>query len=159
MISKTTRVVEEVSAHKDVSEREQKVRDTVRRQDVEVTPVGASRVGEYDNEFRRDFETRYAGQGYKYENYQPAYQYGSTCALDERYRNRDWTTIEPEVRRDWEARRIGPWEKVQRLHPLRLGSRPGQEGCVNWFKANRDGPPGPSPCDGCPQPDKDFPGR
>ena len=102
-----------VPVHKDVSEREQKVRDTVRKQDVEVTPVGGSRVGEYDTEFRRDFETRYAGQGYKYETYQSAYQYGSTCAMNERFRNRDWTTIEPQVRRDWEARGVGPWEKFK----------------------------------------------
>jgi len=111
VVSKSTRVVEEVSATKQVSQREQKVRDTVRKQEVEVTPVGSTNV--HDNDYPRDFETRYVGQGYRYADYEPAYQYGSTCAMDERYRNREWHVIEPEVRRDWEARGVGPWEKFK----------------------------------------------
>jgi stress response protein YsnF len=111
VVSKTTRVVEEVSATKEISQREQKVRDTVRKQDVEVTPVGSTNV--QDNDYRRDFETRYVGQGYRYADYEPAYQYGSTCATDDRYRNRDWQAIEPDVRRDWETRGVGPWEKFK----------------------------------------------
>jgi hypothetical protein len=76
--------------------------------------MGRSETGrsmaDYDSEYRRDFETRYTGRGYRYEQYAPAYQYGATCATDARYQNRDWQAIEPDVRRDWEDRGSGRWE-------------------------------------------------
>jgi hypothetical protein len=67
-------------------------------------------VSEYDTEYRSDFDRRYTGRGYRYEQYAPAYQFGATCATDTRYQSRDWQSIEPEVRRDWENRGSGRWE-------------------------------------------------
>jgi hypothetical protein len=39
---------------------------------------------------------------YKY--YEPAYRYGYDLALGYRYRNRGWSALEPDARRDWERR-------------------------------------------------------
>jgi len=75
-------------------------------------PRGTS-VSEYDSEYRRDFETRYRGRGYNYELYAPAYEFGAACAREGRYADRDWASIEPEVRRDWEARGSGTWENFK----------------------------------------------
>jgi hypothetical protein len=65
----------------------------------------------YDVDYRRHFDSRYAGLGYQYELYVPAYQFGAVCANDRRFRKSDWQTVEPELRLDWEARGDrGPWE-------------------------------------------------
>jgi len=57
-----------------------------------------------DDYFRKDYERQYAGRGYGYEYYQPAYRYGHELANDERYRGRDWYDIETRARHDWAER-------------------------------------------------------
>jgi hypothetical protein len=65
-----------------------------------------------DMDYRSHWQTSYAAQGGRYEDYEPAYRYGST--LSERYSGRDWSDIEPQVRADWEATHAGsPWEKTK----------------------------------------------
>lgn len=76
--------------------------------------AGSSRTAiDYDDDFRRDFETRYQTRGYSYEQYEPAYRFGSTWAQDERYRDRDWSALENDARRDWESRNQGRWEDAK----------------------------------------------
>jgi len=70
-------------------------------------------VSDYDADYRRDFDTRYVGTADRYEDYAPAYQFGATCATETRYKNREWEAIEPEVRRDWETRGTGAWERFK----------------------------------------------
>jgi hypothetical protein len=65
---------------------------------------------EYDTDYRTHYETRYAARGFSYDNYAPAYDLGRRYGQDEQYRSRDWTDIEPDARRDWEARGRGAWE-------------------------------------------------
>ena len=46
--------------------------------------------------------------------YAPAYQYGSTVGGDARYSGRDWSAIEPDIRRDWETSHRGSaWENFK----------------------------------------------
>jgi uncharacterized protein (TIGR02271 family) len=125
VISKEARVVEEVHIHKDVEEHTERVRDTARRTEVEVEEInqsdrGRSRTGNgygtydmYDPDFRTHFQTAYATSGAGFEVYQPAYRYGYTLATDDRYRDRNWREIEPEVRRAWETRNQGTWENFK----------------------------------------------
>jgi uncharacterized membrane protein len=40
-------------------------------------------------------------------------EYTDTIARDRRYEGRDWTSIENDVRSDWESRRPGTWERVK----------------------------------------------
>jgi len=110
VITKRARVVEEVSIGKETTERTETVHDKVRRTDVKVEKLGAEgrgaegrgrNTGDYDTEFRRDFETRYAPQGGKYESYAPAYQYGYTMAGDQRYANKSWGDIESNLKTDY----------------------------------------------------------
>ena len=77
--------------------------------------AGSSRAyGEYDEDWRSDFNTRYANRGDTYERYEPAYRFGRTWAQDENYQGRDWSTVEPAARRDWESRGAGgKWEEVK----------------------------------------------
>jgi uncharacterized protein (TIGR02271 family) len=118
IIAKEARVVEEIHVHKDVEERTEKVRDTVRRTEVDVEQVGKTgRTGSgyatyevYDPDFRTHFKTNYSRLGGNFERYQPAYRYGYTLATDERYRGRNWHEIEPEVHRAWNSQNQGTWE-------------------------------------------------
>ncbi|MET0962008.1 MAG: hypothetical protein ABWY05_04215 [Noviherbaspirillum sp.] len=59
---------------------------------------------DYDDEFRSDWNTRYASTGGSYDDYAPAYRYGSTLGADSRYRDRPWDDIEPAARGDWQSR-------------------------------------------------------
>ena len=113
VVSKSARVVEEVVVGKDVKERDEKVRDTVRRPDVDVQPLGAG--GSMDSEgFRQHWQTSYASQGGRYEDYEPAYRFGSELRGNQAYSGRNWNEVEPEARRDWEARHAGsPWERAK----------------------------------------------
>lgn len=111
VVSKETRVVEEVRISKDATERTETVRDTVRRTEVNVenldrTAAGrpASSTANYDDDFRRDFETRYASTGGNYEEYAPAYQYGYQAASDPRYQGRNWDEVESDLHSDYGRR-------------------------------------------------------
>jgi uncharacterized protein (TIGR02271 family) len=118
---KQARVVEEVVINKDVTERTETVRDTVRRTEVEVEPVGAEATREargfetYETDFRQHYTTTFAsgGQGQAYERWAPGYRYGYELARDPRYAGRDWTALEPEARRGWEAQQKGTWEEFK----------------------------------------------
>lgn len=102
VVSKEARVVEEVVISKEVGERTETVHDTVRRKDIEIE--------ELEPDFQRDYQTRFADRDSTYEQIRPAYRYGYNLATHDYYRGRDWCDIEPEARRDWEARNPGTWD-------------------------------------------------
>jgi uncharacterized protein (TIGR02271 family) len=116
---KQARVVEEVVVRKDVEEHTETVRDTVRRTEVEVEPVGAEATREargfetYETDFRQHYTTAASSRGQAYEHWAPAYRYGYTLAGDPRYRGRDWPAVEVEARRDWEQQHRGTWEEMK----------------------------------------------
>ena len=120
VVAKTARVVEEVVIGKEQRDRTETVQDTVRRTDVDVEQLGAQAAAAHggsmgdDADFRNHWQSSYAQAGGRYEDYAPAYQYGSTLGGDERYRGQRWDVIEPQVRADWEATHAGnPWEKAK----------------------------------------------
>jgi uncharacterized protein (TIGR02271 family) len=119
VVRRQARVVEEVVVSKAAEEHTETVRDTVRRTEVEVEPMGAGQAREargfdtYDADFRRHYTTGLASRGQPYEHWSLGYRYGYELASDRRYAGRDWTAIEPEARRDWEARHQGTWEEFK----------------------------------------------
>lgn len=118
VVSKTARVVEEVVVGKEVTQRTEQINDTVRRTDVEVEQLGASRagttIGDDDTDFRRHWQTAYGSTGGRYEDYDDAYRYGSTMAGSDRYKNYQWSDVEPQLRSDWESNHPGStWDKVK----------------------------------------------
>jgi hypothetical protein len=90
-----------------------------RRRVGEVEPTGAVPARDvrgldtYDADFRRHYTTSLAGRGHPYERWAPGYRYGYELASDPRYSGRDWTAIEADARRDWEARHQGPWDEFK----------------------------------------------
>jgi uncharacterized protein (TIGR02271 family) len=121
VVAKTAHVVEEVVVGKDVSERMEDINDTVRHTDVEIEQLGAAGASGQsqmpigsDADYRTHWQTAYGSSSGRYEDYAPAYSYGSSMAGDARYGNRQWTDVEPQLRSDWEARHPGStWEKVK----------------------------------------------
>jgi len=120
VVSKQARVVEEVVIDKDVRERTETIRDTVRRTDVDVEQVDASRsVGSssnfesFDNDFRSNYTSNFASSGYTYDQFAPVYRYGYGLGTNQRYSTGEWSTVEPEARRQWEERNPGTWEQFK----------------------------------------------
>lgn len=119
VVNRRARVVEEVTVHQDVEEHTETVRDTVRRTHVDVDQEGtrsATRVGgieTYDADFRQHHTSTFASSGGAYADYEPAYRYGYTLGTEERYRGRDWSALESDARRDWEARHTGTWDRYK----------------------------------------------
>lgn len=117
VVAKQARVVEEVRISKDASERKETVRDTVRRTEVNVENAnqGPTASGSYDDDFRRDYQTRYASAGgTSYEDYAPAYQYGYQAASDPRYQGRSWDEVESDLRTDYGRRYPNStWERMK----------------------------------------------
>jgi len=120
VVSKEARVVEEVRVNKESTQRTEKVKDTVRRTEVNVeklnerNPKGASMSGNIDDDFRNHFTSNYAASGDPYESYAPAYRYGYEVASDPRYQGRDFSEVEQDLRSDYGRRYPNStWEKVK----------------------------------------------
>jgi hypothetical protein len=97
------------------------------------TGVGAGMAGagvwsEYQADCRRDYETKYARSGARWDSMEPAYQYGHRMAADPRYRGRSWSEVESDMRASYarehpnsnwdsvkDAIRYG-WERVSGRH-------------------------------------------
>lgn len=115
VVSKQARIVEEVVVSKQVAERTESVRDTVRRTDVEVEelPAGIAPFETYSDDFQRHFTTNFGTAGGTFEQYTPAYRYGLGLAADTRHRGADWSTLEIDARRGWEEHQPGTWERFK----------------------------------------------
>jgi uncharacterized protein (TIGR02271 family) len=92
---------------------------TAERTQSRTTPTPATaapinhRFEDYEADFQRHQRTASADRGQSYAQCAPAYRYGYTLATDPRYAGRDWSAIEAEGRRDWEARHQGNWEEFK----------------------------------------------
>ncbi|GAB3387820.1 YsnF/AvaK domain-containing protein [Massilia agri] len=121
VVEKTARVVEEVTIGKQVGERQQQISDTVRHTEVDVQRLdGTSALSDLrddDSYYRNHFTSTYGSSGAAYDDYAPAYSYGSQMASSGRYTGRQWDEIEPELRSDWDSRYgsggASTWEKMK----------------------------------------------
>ena len=119
VVNKSARVVEEVAVGKETKQRTETINDTVKRTDVDVERLSSSDSGRVDStlddtEYRNHWKSNFGTSGERYEDYAPAYSYGSRMADSERYRNARWEEIEPQLRNDWESTHPGSnWDKVK----------------------------------------------
>ncbi len=120
VVSKEARVVEEVRINKESNQRTEKVKDTVRRTEVNVEKLdqqdtkGTSGTRDIDEDFRRDFTSRYGTSGVNYDTYAPAYRYGYDMASDPRYQGRDFSQVEDDLRSDYGRRYPNStWDKMK----------------------------------------------
>jgi hypothetical protein len=69
-----------------------------------------------DAAFRSHWSSNYGNDSGNYDEYAPAYSYGSTLASDDKYRGRSWDDAESDIRSDWETRHAGTtstWDKMK----------------------------------------------
>jgi len=71
-----------------------------------------------DSYYRQHFDSNYSASGAKYDDYLPAYSYGSESARSDRYTNRAWDDVETDLRTDWDTRNASSadqstWEKMK----------------------------------------------
>jgi uncharacterized protein (TIGR02271 family) len=119
VVEKTARVVEEVVVAKEVGEREEKIHGTVRHTEVEVEQLAGATAkaspADDDSYYRSHFTSTYGSAGGSYDEYAPAYSYGSEMA--NKYRGRPWNDVESDVRTQWEQRDksggASTWEKFK----------------------------------------------
>jgi hypothetical protein len=93
-------------------------RDTggsVSRGNVRVFSHDGGTSATYDDDYRNDWNQNYSSLGGSYEDYAPAYRYGTDMRSSARYRDRSWDEVESDLRGDWEARHPGEstWEKFK----------------------------------------------
>ncbi len=64
---------------------------------------------------RSHWDSNYSSSGGSYDDYEPAYMYGSEMATSDRYRGRTWDESEQALRSDWETRTPGDtsWERFK----------------------------------------------
>jgi uncharacterized protein (TIGR02271 family) len=103
VVQKSARVVEEVVVGKEVSQRKQQIKDTVRHTEVDVQPLQGASIDD-DTYYRNDWQTNYARLGGSYDEYAPAYRYGNEMRRDARYQGRSWDDVESDLRSDWDTR-------------------------------------------------------
>lgn len=120
VVAKTARVVEEVVISKDVADRVETIRDTVRRSDVQVEEISAQNPSttnrqytDYDTDFRSYYDRELSNSGVTYEQYSPAFRYGYQLA--EHYPGRNWNDVEAESHRMWEDRNPGTWDRFKSI--------------------------------------------
>lgn len=112
VVEKTARVVEEVTIGKEITNREEHIRDTLRHTEVEVENLAGSQ--DDDDYYRSHWNSNLAGSGKSYEDVEPAYQYGSSMRRSELYRGRPWEDVETDLRSDWNQRNPGStWESMK----------------------------------------------
>jgi stress response protein YsnF len=108
------RVIEEVVISKEVAEKIETIRETLRRTDVEIEEVpGVRRFDDYAGDFRSYYTQRLAKSGLGYEKYSPAFRFGHSLAANEPFRSQRWETIESDVRQLWEEKNPGTWEQLK----------------------------------------------
>ncbi len=69
-----------------------------------------------DTIYRSHFSSTYGSSGASYDDYKPAYSYGSESARSDKYRGRKWDEVETDLRSDWNTRygsTGSTWEKMK----------------------------------------------
>lgn len=111
-VKKTARVVEEVSLDKEVGQKMETIKQTLRRQDVQVEEVPAARpFDSYQDQFRGFYDKNLANSGVSYDAIQPSLKFGHSLATREPFRSSPWPAVEADARRIWEEKNPGSWEQ------------------------------------------------
>jgi hypothetical protein len=69
-----------------------------------------------DDYYRSHWNSTYSESGESFDDYAPAYSYGSDMARSDKHRGREWDDVESDLRSDWEARDTSgrtTWEKFK----------------------------------------------
>ena len=116
VVSKQARVVEEVVVGTASRTTEQTIDDSVRSTVVEVEKGRQRQAGsdKVDPRYQAHFQQNFAANGSRYEDFAPAYAFGSQLRSDGRYEKSDWASVEADAQRDWSSRHPATaWDQVK----------------------------------------------
>jgi uncharacterized protein (TIGR02271 family) len=120
VVGKRARVIEEIVLTKDVGERTETVRDTVRKTEVDVERddsvrgKGKAKGHAFDREhFQGHHRETFAGSEYGFGDYEPAYRFGTNLATHPDHRGQGWRSVEATAREHWERQNPGTWSDFQ----------------------------------------------
>jgi len=117
--TKQPRVVGEVVVNRERVTEDVPVTGTVRREEVDVNRQNQGGTGfrswnEAMPTYRANWQRQYGTSGGRWEDYEPYYQFGYNAWSNPRYQNRDWTTVEPQLRQEWMSSHPNtPWDRVR----------------------------------------------
>ena len=124
-------VYEEVGVGKRQVVENERVSDTVRREQLRLDREGdvnvsgtasagaasSASAGAWDQvmpSYRQRWQQRASSSGGRWEDYEPGYRYGYELHNTPEYRGRQWADVEPQVERDWAQRNPStPWARVR----------------------------------------------
>ena len=112
VITKRRRVVEEIVIGRETRERVQKISETIRKTQVNLEPLPGAESPVEPPAKALDLRALHeAGplRTEEFEQFEPAYRYGTALARDERYGRVKWSEVEPDARRAWEEQNPGTW--------------------------------------------------
>ena len=111
-VKKTARVVEEVAIGKDVVDKVETIKETLRRQDVQVEEIPAARSFDaYNDQFKGFYAKHLAKSGVTFESLKPTFRYGHGLAIREPFRSSPWSAVAADARRIWEEKNPGTWDQ------------------------------------------------
>jgi uncharacterized protein (TIGR02271 family) len=111
-VKKTARVVEEVALGKDVIDKVETIKETLKRQDVQVEEIPAARAFEsYNDDFKNFYAKHLANKGVTFESLAPTFRFGHGLATREPFRSSPWSAVESDARRIWEEKNPGTWDQ------------------------------------------------
>jgi uncharacterized protein (TIGR02271 family) len=109
--AKVARVVEEIYLGKDVTEKVETIKETLRRQDVQIEEFAAARpYGDYDAQFRSYYNSKLSTSGVTYDQLTPGLRFGYQLATTEPFRSSPWSAVEADAKRLWEEKNPGTWD-------------------------------------------------
>lgn len=106
VITKRVHVVEEIRIHKERTERTERIDDTLRHTEVEISNLPGTRVFDaapYEDHFRQRY-----GANHDFKKFAPAYEFGERTF---RANGGEWTNAEAFARGTWEKQNPGTWDR------------------------------------------------
>lgn len=73
----------------------------------------------HESSFRAHYQSHYAPLGYDFNHYRLAYKYGFDLALDPDNQKKNWSSLEPQARQNWNEGIMGLWS--QHRHAVLYG--------------------------------------
>jgi len=111
-VGKTAHVIEEVQLGKEVADKVETIKETIKRQDVRVEDIPSLRpFKEYESDFHGFYNKNLSSTGIAYEKFGPAFLFGYDRATGETRHRNSWSEVEGETKRMWEEKNPGTWER------------------------------------------------
>lgn len=83
---------------------------------VSLSPEEEQELAASQREFQNQWQANRAGAtGLTSDQVLPGYQYGYLLGRSPQYSGTEWATIEPQVQREWDERRYGPWDHLKEV--------------------------------------------